>query len=205
MKLILLRHAETEWNVEGRLMSRTDQPLSRVGKLHATDVDLAKDKAGLTLIASSPSERAMATAELVRRNNSLESLPIETFQELREMDFGTFEGMTHEQLRRDMGSLFLSWYSGSSKASTPPEGETWEDALDRAEKFLTTISLQNRSALVVSHGYQIRLILVAALGLPHPAAMRRFTIGNACYSVIQRNSSGFWQLTKHNVCTWREA
>jgi probable phosphoglycerate mutase len=179
-------------------MSRTDRPLSDLGKMHASKINLDSELDELELVACSPAIRAVETALLVCKGTILESLPFEIFPDLREMDFGLFEGKTHAQLRIDEPS-FPSWYSDKKSAATPPGGETWAEAFARAESFLSTIYSRNCSTLIVSHGYQLRLLLVALLNLSHPSSMRRFELGNSCYSVVTRRSNNAWQLTKHNI------
>ena len=202
MKIVLLRHAETDWNNAKKFLSRTDLPLNATGRQQAQGIRLDGLAFEPSLVASSPSIRTVETAEFVRSSNSLKHVPFELFADLREMDFGQFEGGTPTELRQsvELATAFNSWSTDKPNAMAPPGGESWGAAFARAESFLAQLVMGGKDALVVSHGYLLRLVMVAALGGSHPSSMRRFAIGNACYAVLELQDANYWRLTQLNVC-----
>src|SRR4051812_16360442 len=99
-RLYLLRHGETDWNAEGRLLSFTDQPLNDRGERQAAR--LAEDLAGICWdrAVSSPLVRARRTAEVVLAARK-DAPPLSLDERLREMDFGPYEGWSESELEAD--------------------------------------------------------------------------------------------------------
>ena len=99
-RLYLVRHGETDWNAEGRLLSFTDQPLSDRGERQAAT--LAGDLSGVRWdrAFSSPWVRARRTAEAVLAARP-DAPPLVVDDRLREMDFGPFEGWSETELQAD--------------------------------------------------------------------------------------------------------
>jgi len=200
MKLILLRHGATAWNAEGRLMSRTDQPLNSDGKIAIAEIAKVLPMEGVTRIIASDSARAASSADIVLRSWSEQPLQLELSPLLREMDFGDFEGRTHTEIRSSTAqSQYIAWYSSPSGDAVPPNGESWSDALARAKSVLHRLMDQGESAVIVSHGYLLRLLIVAALDLGEAKAMRKFQLDNAHFSVLARRRDSHWRLVMHNV------
>jgi broad specificity phosphatase PhoE len=148
--LLLVRHGETDWNAEGRLQGQTDRPLSDYGRRQARQ--LAEELAGeeLDAIYSSDLARARETAEIVGETLGL---PIELDRDLREKDWGTWEGLT--PVERDRVEFV---------------GESTETHRDRMLRALRQISERHPGAhvLVVTHGGSMRRVQVAALGMALP-------------------------------------
>src|SRR5204862_7367541 len=89
--LLLVRHGETDWNAEGRLQGHTDRPLSDYGRRQARELAGDLENEGLVAIYSSDLARARETAEIVGERLGL---PVALDPDLREKDWGTWEGLT---------------------------------------------------------------------------------------------------------------
>jgi 2,3-bisphosphoglycerate-dependent phosphoglycerate mutase len=149
--LLLVRHGETDWNAEGRLQGQTDRPLNEFGRRQARRLadELADQE--LEAIYSSDLVRARETAEIVAGRLGL---PVNLDPDLREKDWGTWEGLT--ALERDRVEFV---------------GESTEAHQERILRALRRISGEHDDGgrvLVVTHGGSMRRVQTATLGLALP-------------------------------------
>jgi broad specificity phosphatase PhoE len=148
--LLLVRHGETDWNADGRLQGQTDRPLSDYGRRQARQ--LATELAGeeLDAIHASDLSRARETAEIV---GAQLGLAVVLDADLREKDWGTWEGLT--AVERDRVEF---------------AGESTEEHRERVLGALGRIAELHPAGrvLVVTHGGSIRRVQTAALGLALP-------------------------------------
>jgi broad specificity phosphatase PhoE len=149
--LLLVRHGETDWNAEGRLQGHTDRPLSDYGRRQAQRLAEELDSEELEAIYSSDLARAHETAAIVGERLDL---PVELDPDLREKDWGTWEGLT--AVERDRVEFV---------------GESTEAHQDRILGALHRISERHPGdarVLVVTHGGSIRRVQTAAMGMALP-------------------------------------
>ena len=149
--LLLVRHGETDWNADGRLQGQTDRPLSEFGRGQARQLaeELADEE--LEAIYASDLARACETAAIVGERLGL---PVVLDPDLREKDWGTWEGLT--AVERDRVEFV---------------GESTEAHQERILRALRRISERHRgggSVLVVTHGGSMRRVQTAALGMALP-------------------------------------
>ncbi len=148
--LLLVRHGETDWNAEGRLQGHTDRPLSEFGRHQARQ--LADELAGeeLDAIYASDLARARETAEILGERLGLATV---LDPDLREKDWGTWEGLT--AVDRDRVEFV---------------GESREAHQERILRALRRIAERHPGGrvLVVTHGGSMRRVQTAALGLALP-------------------------------------
>lgn len=143
MELILIRHGTTQGNLEKRFVGTLDVPLAPQGE------ELAR-KVGPTLprvehIYRSPLMRCRQTAELLWPETEMTVI-----DELRESDFGPFEGKNHEELKDD--PLYQAWISQSGdhlNFAAMPVGETAEQVVERV-----SVGLAKLAADAAAHGYE---------------------------------------------------
>jgi broad specificity phosphatase PhoE len=149
--LLLVRHGETDWNADGRLQGQTDRPLSDFGRRQAQQLadELADEE--LAAIYSSDLSRARETAEIVGERFGL---PIVLEPELREKDWGTWEGLT--AVERDRVE-----FVGEST-------EAHQERMLRALRRIADAHAAGDRVLVVTHGGSIRRVQTAALGWALP-------------------------------------
>jgi broad specificity phosphatase PhoE len=149
-RLLLIRHGETDWNADGRLQGQTDRPLSDFGRTQARQLADALAEEELEAIYSSDLARARETAEIV---GGRLGLPVSLDQDLRERDWGTWEGLT--AVERDHVEFV---------------GESTEAHQERILGALRRISDRHPdgSVLVVTHGGSMRRVQTTALGMALP-------------------------------------
>lgn len=146
-KLILIRHGQTDMNKDQLYYGRLDVPINETGKEQAenTRKDLVELEIDYDKIYSSPMKRAYETAEIVNYKN----LEIEKDDELREMDFGIFEGLSYKEIIKkypeEMEKLKKDW-----KTYSYVTGENPFMLQKRALKFLEKID-KNKNNMVVTH------------------------------------------------------
>jgi probable phosphoglycerate mutase len=149
--LLLVRHGETDWNADGRLQGQTDRPLSDFGRRQARQLadELADEE--LEAVYSSDLTRARETAEIIGERLGL---PVALDPDLREKDWGTWEGLT--AVERDQVEFV---------------GESTEAHQGRILRALRRISEAHPGGgriVVVTHGGSMRRVQTAALGWALP-------------------------------------
>ncbi len=149
--LLLVRHGETDWNAEGRLQGHTDRPLSDYGRRQARRLAEELDGEELEALYSSDLSRARETAEIVGQRLGL---PTVLDPDLREKDWGTWEGLS--AVERDRVEFV---------------GESTEAHQERMLRALRTIAERHPESariLVVTHGGSMRRVQTAAMGMALP-------------------------------------
>ena len=96
MRLILVRHGSTAWNEEGKYQGTIDIPLSDRGRQEAEMVAERLRDEKIDAVYSSNLRRARETAEIIARPHGL---PVQVIEELGEMNFGDWEGMTAQEIK----------------------------------------------------------------------------------------------------------
>lgn len=149
-KLIVVRHGETAFNVEGRYTGRVDVSLNIKG-LEQARVTAAKLKhMSIDIIISSTLKRAKETAEVISRELQV---PVIEMEEFVEKYVGVYEGLTREEAKAKYPQMW--------EANSPEGAETLEEVKKRVYKGLNTIQckyLHNKNVLLVTHGYVSKVI-----------------------------------------------
>lgn len=198
MKLVLMRHGQTPWNLEGRFNSTTDieicAPFDAIERTIPTLLRLNPK-----LIFSSPMKRCLMTADIVISQLSSSTRRMEVDDRLRETDFGVFEGKRSDEIMLGPYSHeFSEWLDPQSSSIGPPQGETWIELGKRAMDFVGEIQGTGTSTLVITHGYLLRAILIGCLTSLGTEQLRRFEIGNARLAYLT-NDDGYWRLRALNI------
>jgi len=166
--LYLIRHCSTAESALGRCIGRTDVPLSAAGRDCAESLAAGLAQAGLDFVYSSPLKRARDTAAPIAARVGGE---IGIADGLVEIDFGSFEGRTFDQIATAHPDLYRRWMTTPTEVSFPG-GESYADLKTRAVSALEEIAGRHPGAVlaVVSHGGPIRAILAGLLRLPDQEA-----------------------------------
>jgi broad specificity phosphatase PhoE len=192
---ILLRHGDTRLSPEHRFSGLSDEPLSTDG---ARQVSAAAHRlasgAPIDAIVSSPLKRAAATAAIVADELGL---PAATDDDLRETDFGEWEGLTIAEIQNRWPEAVIAWQHDPELA--PPGGESFADTACRVNRSCERILWERRgqTVLVVSHITPIKILLCRALGAPL-LTMYRFYLGSACINEIQWHGNDFAAVRRVN-------
>ena len=162
-RVILVRHAETEWNRERRNQGRSDIPLNDLGRWQAERVALRLRDEPIALVCSSPLQRAIHTARAIAEPHGVR---VRVEPGLRELDQGDLEGLTFEELRRRHGDLIRAWTADPTDVLMPG-GETMRQVQERAwEVVARSLAHDSTGAVVlVSHALTITSILCRALDM----------------------------------------
>lgn len=195
VRLVLWRHGQTQWNMEGRFQGQTDIPLDAEGEQQAERA--ARLLAGLRpdAIISSDLARAMATAAPLAR---LTGLTVTPDKDLRERHGGLWEGLSDPEIRARYPAEHAQWF--------PPGGESSAAVADRAGVAMARIAdrmAPGTLAVVVSHGAAIRLGAARLLGFPEDLWGAVGPLANCAWSVLGRRQSR-WRLLEHNAGTLPE-
>ncbi len=179
--VLLMRHGETAWNREGRVMGRSPVELDEAGR---AQVELAipfARKIKPDLIVTSPMARARQTAEIIA--GGLGAVAIVAEQDLEEVRYGRWEGMVFQDLIEDPDYLR---YREAPLTTPTPGGETIGQVQERGVRAVrrTVEANPEKRILFVSHGDIIRTVLAhfAAIELQN---FRRLRVDNATFSAIQ--------------------
>lgn len=164
LKLYIVRHGETEFNVQKRMQGRLDSPLTQKGIDNAAA--LGKHLKGIEFdrIYASPSSRAFRTAELIRGDGDT---PIEAEDNLREMNLADFEGKTREDIKAQYPALSEIFWN-SPQLFKPKMGESYFDVQDRAVAFINKLIRENPEGniLIITHSVVIKTLIVHYLKYP---------------------------------------
>ena len=164
MKLILVRHGETQWNKSNRFQGQNDVPLNRRGLAQARQTARSLAQSPCTAVYSSPLIRTMQAA---REISGVAGRPVVEVDGLMELNLGDLEGVTGEKMRADWPEVYDVWRANPA-AAVMPNGESLTQLQARAWKsFLEVESAhQDEDTLVlVSHNFAIRTIVCQLLGV----------------------------------------
>ncbi|MTI46582.1 histidine phosphatase family protein [Sporosalibacterium faouarense] len=163
MKLIMVRHGETEANKKGIYGGWSDYKLTEKGKTQAEDIIhfLIKEAKDIGEILCSPSDRTLYIAN--KLGNKLNK-NISIKEELRELNFGLFEGKTNAEIKEQYGSEYSAWINDYVNYKIP-KGESVSDLNNRLNKFLSQLKNRSGTYVIVSHGGVIQILITILLGL----------------------------------------
>ena len=161
MKLYLIRHGETDWNIVKRLQGATDIPLNENGEALAKVTAEGLKEIPFDMIFTSPLKRAYRTAEIVKGNREI---PLIKEDRIREICFGDYEGLVSKSEGYSIPDPdFKFFFTKTDCYKTPPNGETIEELLRRTKDFLEELKaredLKDKTILVSSHGAAVRALL----------------------------------------------
>lgn len=163
LKIFLLRHGETAWNVDNnRYCGRTDIPLTPKGISQAEEVKRQLEGVELLNVFSSPLQRAFVTACIASGKEAIKD------DRLIEADFGNWEKKTKEEFIPENESLWLDWMNDPATHRAGGTGETGTEIVTRVDDFF--LSLQKTysagNIMVVGHNGINRLYMAHKLGMP---------------------------------------
>jgi broad specificity phosphatase PhoE len=159
--IFLARHGESDWNVEKRFQGHRDRPLTERGREQAHALADLVGAEKIDAVYTSPLSRARETAEIVAARVGLKVVAL---PELREVDTGSWSGLSRADVEARFPEGFAHWRSGGSAWEN---GESYDEMAERVIGALRKIAEDHPDGrvLVVSHGGPIRAIHAAAEGL----------------------------------------
>lgn len=187
----MARHGETDWNREQRFQGHADPPLNDVGRDQARLLARRLFGDGIAAVYASPLRRALETAEIVAE---VLGLPVETRLALREVDVGSWSGLTRTEVAERYPDGFRRWLD---RGQGWDDGETYDDLGSRVVADLLELAARHpeERVLVVSHGGTMRAALAAVRNVPFASARRvPGPIGNGSIVVFAVAEDGLQSL-----------
>lgn len=178
--LFLLRHGETVWNEEMRVMGSREIPLNSKGILQAKRIATLLPKLEIDAIYTSPLRRALETAHILAKENHV---PIKIVPDLTEVAFGRWEGLVFAELIRD--KTYRRFIKAPLKTAVPG-GETIRDVQRRGLRAIRRAvnEFPGGRLLFVSHGDVIRAMICHYMQLPLQE-FRRLRIDTGSLTVLE--------------------
>jgi alpha-ribazole phosphatase len=162
-KLLLVRHGQTLWNHISRYQGHSDIDLSDTGRNQASLLSQRLATVSLQAVYASDLKRALDTARIVAEPHGLD---VQALPQLREINFGAWEGLTYKEIESRYPEIASNWYS-SPGSTRIPGGETFQELMERAYSTVTDLARKHDpgAIAVVTHGGAIRSIICALLGI----------------------------------------
>ena len=153
-QILLLRHGETEWSRDGRHTSTTDVALTEAGLAEAMALRHVAARWTLALVVVSPMARARDTARLA----GLDDQRVEVSGDLREWDYGEYEGRTTADIRATRPGWSV-WTDGA------PGGESPADVAARTDRVIARCRAADGDVCLVAHAHVLRVLAARWIGL----------------------------------------
>lgn len=185
-QVFLVRHGETEWNVQRRIQGHSDSPLTQSGIDQAGQVAARLKNEGITHIIASDLGRTQQTAQLIADACGCDVI---SDPRLRELNMGILEKRQIHTLNVEEEGWRQSLLNGA-KEGRIPQGESLTELESRMRAALeSTRDLPEGSrALLVSHGIALGCLIGSVMGLA-PYAERRLRLRNCSLSVLEYQES----------------
>ena len=163
MKAILVRHGQTDVNLEATVFSTRDPELNLAGRAQVHILADWLNRWPLAKVVSSPLKRAEETARIIALDQGVE---VTLESDLRELDCGEAEGLTREELKEKFPGLVEEWLVRPASARWP-RGETLKEASDRVIGVLTRYARKYPEDAVcfVGHGIAFKGAVAELLGI----------------------------------------
>ncbi len=187
-RLVLLRHGETGWSRSGRHTGVTDVPLTPAGEKQAARLADRLAAWSFVLVAASPRQRALRTAELAgltrladpgRRVDAGAGVArFEVWDDLAEWNYGEFEGVTTPDIRRSMPGWTV-WTGPTHEGETPAQvGGRADAVIERVVSYLA-----RGDVALIGHGHMLRVLVARWLELD-PVLGARFVLDAGGLSIL---------------------
>jgi len=200
MRIYLIRHGQTDWNVAKKIQGTTNIPLNETGIRQAHEVGRMfaekTDEYPIDYIFTSFLDRAHVTADVIGEHLGL---PVEVAEGIHELDLGGFEGLTWAEAEAKYGPVYDAWYNDRQFAKTPDGGEAYQDAYVRCHEAVRCLAAQHPDAkgiAIVSHGGTI-FATIAAITNTDFNHMNQYPIGNLSVVVTEYDpETDDWEFLK---------
>lgn len=167
MYVYMVRHGQTEWNVQRKMQGRGDSPLTELGIEQAQKTATLLESVNFDAAFCSPAGRAVSTANIILQGHGVKA---EVFDSFAEIDLGEWEGSVYDQASGKCAQeRELFWYKPDQFTAKTSKGETFDDVRLRVMGGLERLAAgmdQDCTILVVSHTVAIRSVLNHFSGRP---------------------------------------
>lgn len=187
LRLLLVRHGETDWNRQGRFQGGIDVPLNETGREQARQVAGFLKEVPIDFAISSPMSRPRETAELILQPHA--DVPLKVMDGLREISHGQWEGKLETEIEQQFPGELHRWREHPAEVQMP-QGENlaqvWERAIAAWEGLVAAAKAdpaEPKVGLVVGHDATNKAILCHVAGAG-PEQFWSFKQGNGAVSII---------------------
>lgn len=182
-----MRHGETRWNQENRVLGHTEIELNEKGRKQAERLALRLKDETVAAIYSSPLRRARETAEEIARFHGLE---VVTEDGLKEVDAGELDGLTFKEMMERYGDFLKEWLKDDPSLKMPG-GESIAELQQRTWPAVGRMVRDHPDGVVilVSHAFAILSIICKAIGLSL-SHFRRLRLSTASISILNFGERG---------------
>jgi broad specificity phosphatase PhoE len=203
-QVVLVRHGETEWSLDGRHTGRTDIPLTERGEEQARAVARVLAGRRFGLVLTSPRRRAQDTAALVTPG-LLDSPEAIVDPDLAEWDYGAYEGLTSPQISAAFGESWNLWENGI-QPDAEGRGEQAGDLLARNQAVIRrahhTLNA-GEDVLLFAHGHYLRTLGATWIGAP--IRLGEFLVLDTAAMCVLGFEHGNQVLRQWNRTPWNES
>jgi broad specificity phosphatase PhoE len=169
-RFCLVRHGQTDWNLEGRFQGQSDTPLNQTGRAEAQSLAEQLRGQSFKAIFTSDLMRAIETAEIIA---AMLGLPVSPEPRLREINQGEWEGQFVEDIKARSAE---NWDQRTIDPANfhPPGGESVVEVAERTQAAMSNIAhlYPTGSVLIISHGLALATIICQEGGIPLADAFR---------------------------------
>ncbi len=179
MTFYLIRHGQTSWNEQSRVMGRNETPLDEMGEKQVDQLVESIQNFPIGRIYSSPQLRAQQTAQKLAVSKNI---PVQNDDRLSELDFKLWEGKTATELHKD--EVYLSRKQNYFTFSHS-EVESFESLIRRVGEFISHAEAGSDHVAIVTHADVVRAMIVALMKVPVEMFFR-FKVQNASCTVMKK-------------------
>lgn len=198
-RLVIWRHGRTEWNRTQRFQGQADIPLDSLGVEQAGLAAPVLAGLGPAAIFASDLARTRQTAVPLAEATGL---PVVTDRRLREIDVGSWEGLSGAELRAAEPEAAAKLWAGEDVRRSAT-GESVAEVGERTGAALAEIgaaAADGSTVVVVTHGLAGRSGIARLVGLPFPQWRLLGSLDNCCWAVVEwHRGGGYWRVAAYNV------
>jgi broad specificity phosphatase PhoE len=180
--ILLIRHGQTNANVDEYYMGWSDEDLNELGYRQARCLSSRLAILPIAAIYTSPLKRACTTATIIAEPHQLE---VKTLPDFIEIQLGDWQGMHREEIERNWPKLWQQSKTDPSDLRLP-NGESYKEVTERAVRGFKTVveANKNNQIMIVTHDAIIRVLIAYVLGVSN-TIYRRIEVDNASLSLVR--------------------
>jgi|SRR5690625_135125 len=176
MKLILVRHGQSQWNLENRFTGWRNPDITEKGKEEAKKAGQSLKDEKIDIAFTSVLKRAIHTLDIILEESGIKDLPIIRDQALNERDYGDLSGKNKAELAKEVGDEQVHIWRRSYDVA-PPGGESLKDTCDRVipyyENKIKPELEQGKNVIIVAHGNSLRALVMHLENLSPEEILKR--------------------------------
>ena len=162
-KLILVRHGQSQWNLENRFTGWKDVDITELGQEEAREVGIALKHEQIDIAFTSKLKRAQHTLDIILKEIGESEIPVSIDAALNERSYGTLEGLNKAETAKKHGEEQVHIWRRSYDVA-PPGGESLKDTYDRVipyfEAHIKPEITKGQNILIVAHGNSLRALIM---------------------------------------------